>query len=63
MSAIPGGAVGGDAELGVARLLRAGRLTKPVVARVLGVCAEQFGFDVQFGHTGSRSNAALSSVG
>ena len=33
--------------------LRAGRITKPLVAWCIGTCAGAFSFEVQFGHAGA----------
>ena len=51
------GEVGGEGETEVADLLRAGKITKPVVAYVSGVFAEHLQTEVQFGHAGAKANA------
>ena len=53
------GEVGGVDEYEVARLIKEGRITKPVVAWCIGTCAKCFATEVQFGHAGAlaRSNA------
>eukprot|EP00070_Physeter_catodon_P050343 XP_028357237.1 ATP-citrate synthase-like [Physeter catodon] len=65
------GEVGGDLEYGVTEALKDGRITKPVVAWCVGVCASLFPTEVSFGHAGAwagsfrsragRNNAACSS--
>lgn len=49
------GELGGKDEYGVVEALKAGSLTKPVVAWVSGTCASLFKSEVQFGHAGARS--------
>lgn len=49
------GELGGQDEYGVVEALRAGAITKPVVAWVSGTCATLFKSEVQFGHAGARS--------
>ncbi|KAL6761489.1 citrate synthase-like protein [Haematococcus lacustris] len=67
------GELGGVDEYGVVEALKAGAITKPVVAWVSGTCATLFKSEVQFGHAGARSggdresaqakNAALREAG
>ncbi len=49
------GELGGRDEYGVVDALKAGDITKPVVAWVSGTCAALFKSEVQFGHAGARS--------
>lgn len=49
------GELGGRDEYGVVDALKAGSITKPVVAWVSGTCAALFKSEVQFGHAGARS--------
>ena len=42
--------------------LKAGAVTKPVVAWVSGTCATLFKSEVQFGHAGAKSGGALESA-
>lgn len=67
------GELGGQDEYGLVEAMKAGKVTKPVVAWVSGTCAKLFKSEVQFGHAGARSggdmesaqakNAALSEAG
>mmetsp|Transcript_2124 Transcript_2124/g.5387 ORF Transcript_2124/g.5387 Transcript_2124/m.5387 type:complete len:610 (-) Transcript_2124:434-2263(-) len=67
------GELGGRDEYGVVEAIKAGAITKPVVAWVSGTCATLFKSEVQFGHAGARSggdeesaqgkNAALKAAG
>jgi ATP citrate (pro-S)-lyase len=50
------GEVGGQQEYDVVEAVKAGRLTKPIVAWCLGVCADMFTSEVQFGHAGAFAN-------
>ncbi|KAJ2492850.1 ATP citrate lyase subunit 1, partial [Coemansia sp. RSA 2052] len=52
------GEVGGAEEYRVADAVRAGRITKPVVAWCIGTCAGLFATEVQFGHAGALANSA-----
>ncbi|RKO94623.1 citrate synthase-like protein [Blyttiomyces helicus] len=52
------GEVGGDEEYLIAKAVKEGRITKPVVAWCIGTCAKMFTTDVQFGHAGSLANSA-----
>ncbi|KAJ2077313.1 ATP citrate lyase subunit 1 [Coemansia sp. RSA 988] len=52
------GEVGGVEEYKVAEAVRAGRITKPVVAWCIGTCAGMFRTEVQFGHAGALANSA-----
>lgn len=47
------GEVGGGDELGIARLLQAGKINKPLVFWAIGTSAEVFSHEVQFGHAGA----------
>ncbi|KAF6751359.1 succinyl-CoA synthetase-like protein [Ephemerocybe angulata] len=38
------------------RAVKKGQIKKPIVAWAVGVCAEMFTTDVQFGHAGSKAN-------
>eukprot|EP00798_Chlamydomonas_sp_ICE-L_P001678 gene1678-33073_t len=67
------GELGGRDEYGVVEAMKAGSITKPVIAWVSGTCATLFKSEVQFGHAGARSggedesaqakNAALQAAG
>jgi len=67
------GEVGGVEEYEIIRLIKEGRLTKPIVGWCIGTCAGLFPYEVQFGHAGacagadletaSAKNAALKEVG
>ncbi|OXB71538.1 UNVERIFIED_CONTAM: hypothetical protein H355_003490 [Colinus virginianus] len=52
------GEVGGDLEYGVTEALRDGRITKPVVAWCVGVCASLFPTEVSFGHAGAWAGSS-----
>lgn len=49
------GELGGQDEYGVVEAIKAGAISKPVVAWVSGTCATLFKSEVQFGHAGARS--------
>lgn len=49
------GELGGRDEYSLVEALKAGKVTKPVVAWVSGTCATLFKSEVQFGHAGARS--------
>lgn len=53
------GEVGGVEEYEVCEALKAGRITKPLVAWCIGTCASMFNSEVQFGHAGSIANSIL----
>ncbi|TPX31808.1 hypothetical protein SmJEL517_g04947 [Synchytrium microbalum] len=53
------GEVGGVEEYEIAKAIREGRITKPLVAWCIGTCAKMFKTDVQFGHAGSFANSDL----
>lgn len=67
------GEVGGRDEYDVCAALRAGRITKPLVAWCMGTCAKVFSTEVQLGHAGALArgesetsdakNAALRNAG
>lgn len=48
--------VGGRDELEVARMIKDGEITKPVVAWCIGTIGEQITWEVQFGHAWAKSN-------
>lgn len=52
------GEVGGQEEWAVAEALKAGKLSKPLIAWCIGTCSEQLSSkhgDVQFGHAGAQA--------
>ena len=51
------GEVGNEDENKVADLIASGRITKPVIAWVVGTAAESFKTEVQFGHAWAKANA------
>ncbi|XP_065053736.1 ATP-citrate synthase-like [Rhopilema esculentum] len=51
------GEVGGVDEYEICNAIKDGRVTKPVVAWVLGTCADMFTSEVQFGHANACANA------
>lgn len=51
------GEVGSRDELEIVELLKAKKITKPIVAYVSGSFAEVLGKEVQFGHAGAKANA------
>jgi ATP citrate (pro-S)-lyase len=53
------GEVGGIDEYAVADAIKSGRITKPLVAWVMGTCASIFPYEVQFGHAGAMARGAL----
>ena len=53
------GEVGGIDEYAVAEALKSGRITKPLVAWVMGTCASIFPYEVQFGHAGAMARGDL----
>jgi ATP citrate (pro-S)-lyase len=67
------GEVGGIEEYEICKLIKAGKITKPMVAWCIGTCAKIFPYEVQFGHAGAcasgqvetadAKNAALKAVG
>ncbi len=52
------GEVGGTKEYEVVEALKAGKLTKPLVAWVTGTSAKVFPTEVQFGHAGAMATSA-----
>ncbi|GLC34540.1 ATP-citrate synthase beta chain protein 1 [Pleodorina starrii] len=56
------GELGGQDEYGLVEAMKAGAITKPVVAWVSGTCAKLFKSEVQFGHAGARSGGDLDSA-
>lgn len=53
------GEVGGVEEYRVIEAVKAGKITKPIVAWAIGTCASMFKTEVQFGHAGSFANSQL----
>lgn len=53
------GEVGGVEEYEVCKALKAGKITKPLVAWCIGTCASMFNSEVQFGHAGSIAHTNL----
>ena len=53
------GEVGGIDEYAVAEAIKSGRITKPLVAWVMGTCASIFPYEVQFGHAGAMARGDL----
>ncbi len=56
------GELGGRDEYGLVEAMKAGAVTKPVVAWVSGTCATLFKSEVQFGHAGARSGGDAESA-
>lgn len=56
------GELGGQDEYSLVEALKAGKVTKPVVAWVSGTCAKLFKSEVQFGHAGARSGGDTESA-
>lgn len=56
------GEVGGIEEYRVMELLKDKKLTKPLIATCIGTIADQFTYDVQFGHAGASSGVAIESA-
>ena len=67
------GEVGGRDEYGIVEAMKAGEITKPLIAWVTGTCSKIFPTEVQFGHAGAMAreeeqtadakNAALAAAG
>ena len=53
------GEVGGVEEYRVIEAVKAGRITKPIVAWAIGTVAGMLKTEVQFGHAGSFANSQL----
>ena len=53
------GEVGGIDEYDVCEAIKSGRITKPLVAWVMGTCASIFPYEVQFGHAGASARGDL----
>jgi len=53
------GEIGGTDEYAVIDALKAGKITKPLVAWCIGTSSTKFGAGVQFGHAGARADAAM----
>ena len=49
------GEIGGTDEYDVARAIKEGKITKPLVAWCIGTCAKLFPTEVQFGHAGAKA--------
>jgi len=56
------GEVGGIEEYKVIELLEKKIITKPLIATCIGTIADQFTYDVQFGHAGATSGVATESA-
>jgi len=53
------GEVGGVEEYVIAEAIKAGTITKPLVAWCIGTCAKSFDYSISFGHAGSAANSML----
>lgn len=53
------GEVGGIDEYDVCEAIKSGRITKPLVAWVMGTCASIFPYEVQFGHAGAMARGDM----
>lgn len=53
------GEVGGIDEYEVCKAMKSGKITKPLVAWVMGTCASIFPYEVQFGHAGAMARGDL----
>jgi ATP-citrate lyase alpha-subunit len=53
------GELGGTDEYDVIEAIKAGKITKPVVAWCIGTCAKLFASEVQFGHAKARARGDL----
>ena len=53
------GEVGGIDEYEVCKAIKDGRISKPLVAWVMGTCASIFPYEVQFGHAGAMARGDL----
>lgn len=53
------GEVGGIDEYAVCEAIKSGRITKPLIAWVMGTCASIFPYEVQFGHAGAMARGNL----
>lgn len=51
------GEVGGAEEYRIIEAIKEGKITKPVIAWCLGICAGMFSSEVQFGHAGAFANS------
>ncbi len=51
------GEVGGTEEYKIIEAIKAGKITKPVIAWCIGTIAKHFSTGVQFGHAGASANA------
>ncbi len=52
------GELGGEDEYRIIQALKAGKITKPLVAWVTGTCAPVLPSSVQFGHAGAKADSA-----
>ena len=52
------GELGGKQEYDITEAKKAGKITKPLVMRVSGTCADIFPWEVQFGHAGAKAGKA-----
>lgn len=57
------GEVGGVEEYRVIEAVKAGKITKPIVAWAIGTVASMLTTEVQFGHAGSFANSQLETAG
>jgi len=53
------GEVGGIDEYDVIEAVKAGRITKPIIAWCIGTCASYFATEVQFGHAGAQARGDM----
>jgi len=53
------GEVGGIDEYDVIEAVKAGKITKPIVAWCIGTCASYFATEVQFGHAGAQARGDM----
>ncbi len=53
------GEVGGSAEYEIAKALKTGKITKPLVIWVTGTCSKAFKTEVQFGHAGAKAGSEV----
>ncbi|MCS7122417.1 MAG: ATP citrate synthase [Candidatus Micrarchaeota archaeon] len=51
--------IGGKEEYEIARLIREGKIRKPIISWVVGVSAELFPWRVQFGHAAAKANSEM----
>merc|ERR1719436_1411296 len=53
------GEVGGTDEYDLIEAVKAGRITKPIIAWCVGTCASCFATEVQFGHAGAQARGDM----